>query len=91
MTNNVEIFTAAVALIIKADLVWNITKANVNWGRVRIANQLALLNIFLSASTVRNIINRPKPPSAPKPVSKPKPADAEKVHPGLVSQSCLVH
>ena len=61
-----------------AALVWDITKANVNWGRVRVANQLALLNIFLSASTVRNIINRPKPPSAPKPVSKPKPADAEK-------------
>ncbi len=45
-----------------ASLVWEITKANVSWGRVRVANQLALLNIFLSASTVRNILNRPKPP-----------------------------
>jgi transposase InsO family protein len=44
-----------------ASLVWEITKANVNWGRVRIANQLGLLNIFISASTVRNILNRPKP------------------------------
>ncbi len=42
-------------------LVWGITKTNVSWGRVRIANQLALLNIFISASTVRNILNRPIP------------------------------
>ena len=40
-----------------ATLVWEITKANVSWGRVRIANQLGLLNIFISASTVRNILN----------------------------------
>ena len=44
-----------------ASLVWEITKANVNWGRVRIANQLALLNISLAAPTVRNIFNRLKP------------------------------
>ncbi len=44
-----------------AVLVWEITKSNIDWGRVRIANQLALLNIFISASTVRNILNRPKP------------------------------
>ncbi len=44
-----------------ASLVWEITKSNVSWGRIRIANQLALLNIFISASTVRNILNRPKP------------------------------
>ncbi len=55
-----------------ASLVWQITKANVNWGRVRIANQLRLLNIFLSASTVRNILNRPKPRKNPEPVAKPK-------------------
>ncbi len=42
-------------------LVWDITKSNIDWGRVRIANQLELLNIFISASTVRNILNRPKP------------------------------
>lgn len=48
-----------------ASLVWEITKANVGWGRVRIANQLALLNIFISASTVRNVLNRPKPPKQP--------------------------
>lgn len=44
-----------------AALVWEITKANIDWGRVRIANQLALLNIFIAASTVRNILNRPRP------------------------------
>jgi transposase InsO family protein len=48
-----------------ASLIWEITKANVSWGRVRIANQLGLLNIFISASTVRNILNRPKPPKDP--------------------------
>jgi len=45
-----------------ASLVWDITKANIRWGRVRIANQLALLSIFISASTVRNILHRPRPP-----------------------------
>ena len=48
-----------------AILVWEITKANIDWGRVRISNQLALLGIFLSASTVRNILNRPKPKNSP--------------------------
>ena len=55
-----------------ASLVWEITKANVSWGRVRIANQLALLNISLAASTVRNILNRPKPRKAPESSVKPK-------------------
>ena len=40
-----------------AAFVWEITKVNVSWGRVRIANQLGLLNIFISASTVHNILN----------------------------------
>jgi transposase InsO family protein len=48
-----------------ASLVWEITKTNVDWGRFRIANQLALLNIFIAASTVRNILNRPKPRKEP--------------------------
>jgi transposase InsO family protein len=42
-------------------LVWEIAKSNISWGRVRIANQLILLNIFISASTVRNILQNPKP------------------------------
>ena len=60
-----------------AALVWEITKANVIWGRMRVANQLSLLNIFLSASTVRNILNRPKPRKSPKSASKPKKAEDE--------------
>jgi transposase InsO family protein len=48
-----------------ASLVWEVTKANLSWGRIRIANQLGLLNIFLSASTVRNILQRPKPRNTP--------------------------
>jgi len=48
-----------------AALIWEITKSNISWGRVRIANQLALLNIFISASTVRNILQRPVPDKTP--------------------------
>jgi putative transposase len=55
-----------------AVLIWGITKSNIDWGRVRIANQLALLNIFISASTVRNILNRPKPRKTPASSGKPK-------------------
>ena len=55
-----------------ASLVWEITKTNVSWGQVRVANQLALLNIFLAASTVRNIFNQPKPPKDPKSKVKSK-------------------
>ncbi|AQQ70489.1 hypothetical protein SMSP2_00841 [Limihaloglobus sulfuriphilus] len=46
-----------------AVLVWQITKVNAGWGRFRIANQLKFLGIFLSASTVRNILNRPESPA----------------------------
>ena len=60
-----------------AALVWEITKANVSWGRIRIANQLALLKIFLSASTVRNILNQPRPRTGPQLASKPKKAENE--------------
>ncbi len=59
-----------------ASLIWEITKANVSWGRVRIANQLSLLNIFISASTVRNILNKPNPPK--RPISQTKPENNEK-------------
>jgi transposase InsO family protein len=58
-----------------ATLVWEITKANISWGRIRIANQLKLLNVFLSASTVRNILQRPEPrtiPASTAPAEKPQ-------------------
>ena len=48
-----------------AALVWEITRANLSWGRIRVANQLGLLGIFLSASTVRNILHRPRPRNTP--------------------------
>ena len=48
-----------------ASLVWEITKANLSRGRIRIANQLRLLGIFLPASTVRNIPRRPRPRDTP--------------------------
>ncbi len=60
-----------------ASLVWDITKNNISWGKVRISNQLRLLNISLAASTVRNILNRPIPPKQP--VSQPKPKKTEEV------------
>ena len=63
-----------------ASLVWEITKANVSWGRMRVANQLALLNIFLSASTVRNILNRPEPRKKPESSAKPKKTEEAKSH-----------
>ena len=46
-----------------ASLIWEITKANISWGRVRTANQLAVLNIFVSASTVRNTSKKHRPSS----------------------------
>jgi putative transposase len=58
-----------------ASLVWEMTKANLSWGRIRIANQLRLLRIFLSASTVRNILRRPEPrntPASPTTPEKPQ-------------------
>lgn len=48
-----------------AALIWEMTKANIDWGRFRLSNQLALLNIFISASTVRNILQRPTPNKSP--------------------------
>ncbi len=51
-------------------LIWEITKSNISWGRVRIANQLSLLNIFISASTVRNILRRPAPDMTPASTTK---------------------
>jgi transposase InsO family protein len=59
-----------------AAFIWEMTKANIDWGRFRISNQLALLNIFISASTVRNILQRPAPDKGPA-VSAKKDSDAK--------------
>jgi len=46
-----------------ASLVWEITKSNVSWGRIRIANQLALLNIFIVNSRITCWATRTGKPS----------------------------
>lgn len=55
-----------------ASLVWEIARANWTWGRVRIANQLRALGVFVSPSAVRNILNREMPP----PSGENQPRDA---------------
>ncbi|AQQ70468.1 putative transposase OrfB [Limihaloglobus sulfuriphilus] len=60
-----------------AALVWRIAKSNAGWGRFRVANQLKLLGIFLSASTVRNILNRPQPRKTPRKALKSKKTEDE--------------
>ena len=57
-----------------AAIVWRISRDNINWGRVRISNQLKLLNVFLAASTIRNILQRPKPGNPSPVTSFEKPA-----------------
>lgn len=42
-------------------LVWELASANPGWGRRRISLVLGTLGIFLAASTVRNILLRPRP------------------------------
>ena len=42
-------------------LVWEIYRSNVDWGRHKIANQLKMLGVFIADTTVRNILRRPKP------------------------------
>ena len=58
-----------------ATLIWEMAKDNVGIGRVRNANQLGLLSVFISSSTVRNILNGPKPPKNSKPSRKIKLTD----------------
>ena len=54
-------------------LVWRISMDNIDLGRFRISNQLKILGIFLAASTVRNILQRPKPKkTSPTSTMRPK-------------------
>ncbi|MBN2496021.1 MAG: hypothetical protein JXR96_15620, partial [Deltaproteobacteria bacterium] len=41
-----------------ANLVWEVARANVSWGRKRIAHQFRALKVFIAASTVRRILDR---------------------------------
>jgi hypothetical protein len=59
-----------------ASLVWEVAMANAHWGRVRVANQLRLLGVFIAPSTVRNVLSRPKPPADASAESVEPPADA---------------
>jgi putative transposase len=49
-------------------LVWGIIQSNPSWGRHRVAMQAWLLKVFVSPSTVRNILTRPLP-REPKPLA----------------------
>jgi transposase InsO family protein len=48
-----------------AEMIWGIFEANPLFGRNRIANILWLLGVFVAASTVRNVLVRPRPRTAP--------------------------
>ncbi|MBI2836845.1 MAG: DDE-type integrase/transposase/recombinase [Acidobacteria bacterium] len=57
-------------------LVWEIACHMPMFGKVRISQQLALLSVFVSASTVRNILGRAEPRT-----EKPKPSRKESSSP----------
>ncbi|UCG88355.1 MAG: helix-turn-helix domain-containing protein, partial [Gemmatimonadota bacterium] len=48
-----------------AEMIWEIFEANPHFGRKRLASILWLLGVFVAASTVRNVLLRPRPRSAP--------------------------
>lgn len=74
-----------------AAFVWDMFSKNPWWGKVRQSQQLALLGIFLSPSTVRNILRRPKPTGGserareqPEPTRSTPKAGIEAKHPNHV-------
>jgi transposase InsO family protein len=52
-------------------LIWKIIQSNPTWGRHRVAMQAWLLKVFVSPSTVRNILSRPRPTEPKPPVLVP--------------------
>jgi transposase InsO family protein len=48
-----------------AEMIWEMFESNPHFGRHRIAMTLWALHVFVAASTVRNILLRPKPRTAP--------------------------
>ncbi len=53
-----------------AELIWEVFRHNPLWGRHRIAMAAWGLGVFVAASTVRNILLRPRPPqSSPEPAA----------------------
>lgn len=71
-----------------AELIWEIFRQNPMWGRHRIAMTLWVLGVFVSATTVRDILLRPRPktptrrPAFAKP--EPKPRQVVAKHPNHV-------
>jgi len=57
-----------------AELIWDIFARNPMWGRHRIAMTLWVLGVFVSATTVRDILLRPRPEA-----STPAPAEARQL------------
>jgi len=55
-----------------AELIWDIFRQNPMWGRHRIAMTMWVLGAFISATTVRDILLRPKPEA-----SSPAPAQGQ--------------
>ena len=58
-------------------LVWQVHELNPEWGRRYIARVLGTLGIFLAASTVRNILLRPKPRPEGTPAAAGKPEEKQ--------------
>ncbi len=59
-----------------AELIWDIFARNPMWGRHRMAMTLWVLGVFISATTVRDILLRPRPEA-----SSPVPAQAQESAP----------
>ena len=55
-----------------AELIWDIFARNPMWGRHRMAMTMWALGVFISATTVRDILLRPRPQA-----STPAPAQAK--------------
>ena len=63
-----------------AELIWEVFRQNPLWGRWRIAMTLWGLGVFVAASTVRNILLRPRPEaSAPAPAQAKEPVKPRQI------------
>jgi putative transposase len=63
-----------------AELIWDIFRENPMWGRHRIAMTVWALGVFICATTVRDILLRPKPEaSRPAPAQAARPATPKEI------------
>lgn len=65
-------------------IIWKIKGNNNTWGRLRISYQLFLLGIIISPSTVRNYLNKPKPPETKKQKKKKQNDNKESAKTGKI-------